>query len=203
MIQKIGAENPSFKGARVNILASSDSHGNIMRLPRVLKTIENNAKEIFPKAEEKSTANFLTFIGDWFINPSKKGFLTHPELSNGDLQNVALLRTIDNIKATLKKLATKASGVIDGKIGLLNVLFTLGNHDLDGGDGFIANVMKKNPMKTLITNVNLDKSPTIKKLSNNGNIVKSAVYSIPDDKNSDLLHKILFVSATIPDYAAV
>lgn len=198
MIQKIGAENPSFKGARVNILASSDSHGNIMRLPRVLKTIENNAKEIFPKAEEKSTANFLTFIGDWFINPSKKGFLTHPELSNGDLQNVALLRTIDNIKATLKKLATKASGVIDGKIGLLNVLFTLGNHDLDGGDGFIANVMKKNPMKTLITNVNLDKSPTIKKLSNNGNIVKSAVYSIPDDKNSDLLHKILFVSATIP-----
>ena len=138
MIQKIGAENPSFKGARVNILASSDSHGNIMRLPRVLKTIENNAKEIFPKAEEKSTANFLTFIGDWFINPSKKGFLTHPELSNGDLQNVALLRTIDNIKATLKKLATKASGVIDGKIGLLNVLFTLGMALYNNGDVFAA-----------------------------------------------------------------
>ena len=38
-------ERPSFGAARVNILATADNHGNIMRMPRVLKTIENNAKE--------------------------------------------------------------------------------------------------------------------------------------------------------------
>lgn len=197
MIHKIGTGEPSFKSARVNILATADSHGNIMRLPRVLKTIENNAKEIFPKAEEQSTFNFFAIVGDWFINPSKKGLMTHPELSNGDMQNVALLKTIDSVRNTLRNLATRASGVINSKMGALEVLFALGNHDLDAGDEFILNVMKKNPMKTIITNINREKSPSIAAL-NNKNIVQSAVYSIPDDKRQDLMHKVLFVSATIP-----
>lgn len=59
MLQKVAMNEPSFKGARVNILATADSHGNIMQLPRVLKTIENNVKEIFPKAESSSTMNFF------------------------------------------------------------------------------------------------------------------------------------------------
>lgn len=197
MIQKVGMNEPSFKGARVNILATADSHGNIMQLPRVLKTIENNAKEIFPKAESSSTMNFFAIVGDWFINPSKKGLLTHPELSNGDMQNLSMLRTIDALKKMVKTLAAKVSGIIGGRAGTLEVLFAPGNHDLDAGDGFLLNVIKKNPMKTLITNVNMEKSPFLAEL-NNSNIVKSAVYSIPDDKRKDLFHKVLFVGATIP-----
>ena len=199
MITRVQSGSPDFKAARINILATADNHGNIMQLPRVLKTIENNAKEIFPKAESPSTFNFLTIVGDWFINPSKKGLLTHPELSNGDMQNLAMLKTIDSVKVLLKKLAAKTSGIISGKTAELNVLFTPGNHDLDAGDKFLLNVMKKNPMKTLITNVDLNKSPAVQEaMSLSDNIVKSAVYSIPDDKRDDLLHKVLFVSATIP-----
>ena len=199
MITRVQSGSPDFKAARINILATADNHGNIMQLPRVLKTIENNAKEIFPKAESPSTFNFLTIVGDWFINPSKKGLLTHPELSNGDMQNLAMLKTIDSVKVLLKKLAAKTSGIISGKTAELNVLFTPGNHDLDAGDKFLLNVMKKNPMKTLITNVDLNKSPAVQEaMSLSDNIVKSAVYSIPDDKRDGLLHKVLFVSATIP-----
>ena len=199
MITRVQSGSPDFKAARINILATADNHGNIMQLPRVLKTIENNAKEIFPKAESPSTFNFLTIVGDWFINPSKKGLFTHPELSNGDMQNLAMLKTIDSVKVLLKKLAAKTSGIISGKTAELNVLFTPGNHDLDAGDKFLLNVMKKNPMKTLITNVDLNKSPAVQEaMSLSDNIVKSAVYSIPDDKRDDLLHKVLFVSATIP-----
>ena len=57
----------TFRAARGNILAIGDVHGNTMTLPRVLKTIENNAKDIFYKSGEVSTANFFTIVGDWFI----------------------------------------------------------------------------------------------------------------------------------------
>lgn len=97
----------------------------------------------------------------------------------------------------VKTLAAKVSGIIGGRAGTLEVLFAPGNHDLDAGDGFLLNVINKNPMKTLITNVNMEKSPFLAEL-NNSNIVTSAVYSIPDDKRKDLFHKVLFVGATIP-----
>ena len=190
-------QGPNFKGARGNLLVIGDVHGNTTNLPRLLKTIENNASEIFPKSNEASTANFFAIVGDWFINLSKKGFLTHPEITNGDLQNVALLKLIDNIKITLRNLAAKSnSNILKNE---LNVLFTLGNHDLDGGDSKILDIMRKNPMISLITNMNLEKSPKVREaMFMSDKIVKSAVYSIPDDKNPKLEHKILFVGTTIP-----
>ena len=197
MIQKVQANDVSFKAARVNILATADNHGNIMRLPRLLKTIENNAKEIFPKAGSSSTKNFFAIVGDWFINPSKKGFITHPELSNGELQNLALIRTIDAIKRIVRELGVKDAST-NGPSSL-EVLYDMGNHCLDAGTSFILKVLRKNPMKTLITNVNLEKSPAIvKAMDSNGRIVKSARYEIPDDKNPNLIHHLLFVGATIP-----
>lgn len=47
MITRVQSGSPDFKAARINILATADNHGNIMQLPRVLKTIENNAKRNF------------------------------------------------------------------------------------------------------------------------------------------------------------
>lgn len=190
-------QGPNFRGARGNLLVIGDVHGNTTNLPRLLKTIENNASEIFPKSNEASTANFFAIVGDWFINLSKKGFLTHPEITNGDLQNVALLKLIDNIKITLRNLAAKSNpSVLKNE---LNVLFTLGNHDLDGGDSKILDIMRKNPMISLVTNMNLEKSPKVREaMFMSDKIVKSAIYSIPDDKNPKLEHKILFVGTTIP-----
>lgn len=197
MINKIQGSDTAFKGARVNILATADNHGNIMRLPRLLKTVENNAKEIFPKSESESTLNFFAIVGDWFINPSKKGFITHPELSNGDLQNLALLKTIDSVRLIVKKMVEKIPG--RHKPVIPETLYTMGNHCLDAGTSFILNVMRKNPMKTLVTNVDLDNSPRLTEaMSTNPNIVKSAVFSIPDDKNPELIHKLMFLGVTIP-----
>lgn len=193
-------ERPSFGAARVNILATADNHGNIMRLPKVLKTIENNAKEIFPGTGKPSTANFFTIVGDWFINPSKKGFLTKPGLTNGDLQNLALLKTIELVKNILSNFAKKT---FDKDTPLehpvLNTLYAPGNHCLDGGTKFLLNVMRKNPMTSLLTNVNPEKSPAVKEIiDKENNIVSSSVFKVQDDKNPNLLHKILFLGVTIP-----
>lgn len=197
MINKIQGSDTSFKGARVNILATADNHGNIMRLPRLLKTVENNAKEIFPKSESPSTLNFFAIVGDWFINPSKKGFITHPELSNGDLQNLALLKTIDSVRMIVKKMVDKIPG--RHKPVIPETLYTMGNHCLDAGTTFILNVMRKNPMKSLVTNVNLDKSPRLTEaIKTNPNIVKSAIFSIPDDKDPFMVHQVMFLGVTIP-----
>lgn len=199
MIQKVQMGEPNFKAARVNILATADNHGNILRLPRVLKTIENNASEFFPKADSPSTKNFFAIVGDWFINPSKKGFLTRPDLSNGDIQNLALLKTIDSVRMIVKGLIDKSPNQNGTRSSLVETLFEMGNHCLDAGDKFILNVMKKNPMTSLVTNVDLDKSPSVAEaMQNCDKIVKSAMYRIPDDKNPELFHTILFVGATIP-----
>lgn len=191
MIPKVQSSNTSFEGARVNILATADNHGNIFKMPLWLKTVENNAKDIFVHSGEESTRNFLAIVGDWFINPSKKGYLTKPKLTNGELQNFALLRTIEMVRAALGKAAQGSA--------FFETLFTPGNHCLDGGDRFLFNAMKMNPVTTLVTNVDLEHSPLVKRaMMESKNIVQSAEYSIPDDKRSDLFHKILFVSATIP-----
>ena len=200
MISRVQSNDNAFKGARINILASSDNHGNLMKLPRLLKTIENNAKDIFVKPESKSSLNIFALVGDWFINPSKRGFKTNPKMSNGELQNEALIKTIESVKATLHKTVAKITGDNEFKANELEVLYQLGNHCLDGGDKFALDVMKKNPMKTLITNVDLAKSPAVvDAIKEHGDkIVKSAEYSIVDDKNPELIHKVLFVGATIP-----
>jgi len=94
MITAIRGFNPRFEAAQVNILATSDNHGNVHSLPIMTETIKNNRKDIFVKADEPSTLNIFALSGDWFINPSKKGFLTKPKATNGDIQNQFLNRTI-------------------------------------------------------------------------------------------------------------
>lgn len=186
-----GQQGLSFNGARINILATADNHGNIMRMPIWLRTVENNAKDIFAKSDEESTKNFFAVVGDWFINPSKKGYLTRPMLSNGDLQNLALLKTIGMLRNIVMKAAKGAA--------YFETLFTAGNHCLDAGDDFLLGVMKRNPMTSLLTNADLAKSPAVKRaMVENNRIVQAATYSIADDKDPDFFHKVLFLGVTIP-----
>lgn len=178
--------SPSFQAARLNIIAMSDNHGNVHTLPLLAETIKNNAKDIFIKSNDSSTKNILAIVGDWFINPSKKGFLTQPNLTNGDIQ----LRFLNKIISYVRELS--------GKSDNFDTVFAMGNHDLDGGDKFMYKVMRNTKMKTLITNVDEKNSIGLKELKDNSNVVKSFVYKIPDDKNPNLDHNVLFVGVTIP-----
>lgn len=188
MLSTIGKSAFNFKAAQVNILATSDNHGNVHSLPLLGETIKNNRKDIFEKAEEPSTLNIFAVAGDWFINPSKKGFLTKPKLTNGDIQHQFLNKTIKFVNEQA------------GKDSNFDTVFAMGNHDLDGGDKFMYKVMKNSDMHTLITNVDTENSAGIQKImkSNKDSAVKSIVYDIPDDKNPDMKHKVLFVGVTIP-----
>ena len=196
MLTGINSTDVSFKAGYVNILAIADSHGKIMELPKVIKSIENNAGNIFPKAGEKSTLNLFSVVGDWFINPSKKGFITKPDLTNGDLQKWALLKTIDNIKSIVQQ---QAQNVNNSMKFNFSTVYAMGNHCLDAGTDFVLNVMKTSPMKSLITNVDMNKSDKVVEASKTSqNIVKSVIYKVPDDKKADLIHKVMVLGITIP-----
>lgn len=189
-------QNMTFRAGYLNILATADNHGKVMELPKVIKSIENNAGNIFQNAESKSTLNLLSIVGDWFINPSKKGFITNPELSNGDIQKWALIRFIDSIKKILQKQVNIFTGGLNYNF---STVYAMGNHCLDAGTDFIVEVMKTCPMKSLITNVDLSKSNKIANAKENTqDIVKSVIYSIPDDKKADISHKVMVLGITIP-----
>lgn len=186
----------SFKAGYLNILATADNHGKIMELPKVIKCIENNSANIFPKAESKSTLNLFSIVGDWFINPSKKGFITNPELTNGDVQKWALIRAIDSIKKIIQEQIHNLTGNLNYNF---STVYAMGNHCLDAGTDFILDVMKTCPMKSLITNVDMDKSYKITEVAKNSDdVVKSVVYTIPDDKDPKLSHKVMVLGITIP-----
>ena len=61
MITKVQPTDISYKGARVNVLALSDSHGNFMKIPKVLKTIETHVADIYAKADAPSTLNTVGY----------------------------------------------------------------------------------------------------------------------------------------------
>ncbi len=197
MISRIDmSETPAFKAGYLNILATADNHGKITALPKVMQCIKNNASEIFPKSGNKSTLNLFAIVGDWFINPSKKGFITNPEITNGELQKWALIKAIDYIRETIRRNTENVAGGL--KLNFSTV-YAMGNHCLDAGTDFILNVMKTCPMKSLITNVNMEKSDKIAEAaSNSENILKSVEFTIPDDKKPDLQHKVLVLGVTIP-----
>ena len=181
-------QNVNFKSAKVNILATSDNHGNVHSLPKFVKTVEANKDEIFVDPKKDNALNIFAIAGDWFINPSKKGFITKAEMTNGDIQLGFLKKTIAAVK--------EAAGGGDN----FKTIFSLGNHDFDGGDKFVYKVIETAPMDTLITNVDLKKSPEIVNLRQKDKCKckTSIVYEIPDDKNPNLTNKILFLGITIP-----
>ncbi len=181
-------QNPSFKAGKLNILATSDNHGNLLTLPQVEKTIHSNKLQIFSESNKPSTLNIFAVAGDFFINPSKRGFLTKKNSTNGEIQAGFLSRLINSVKTAC------------GLKSNFDTVYALGNHCLDGGDKFIMNTLHKQPLTTLVTNVNLEKSPTVTSLmeQENSNIVKSKIYEIEDDKNPNLKHHALFLGVTIP-----
>ena len=107
--------------------------------------------------------------------------------TNGEVQAGFLTKLIHSVKNMLKPTSN------------FETVFTMGNHDLDGGDKFILNTLTSQPLTTIATNVNMTKSPIVENLVKQGkNIVQSKVIEIDDDKDPNLKHHALFLGVTIP-----
>lgn len=183
----VGAVN--FKSARVNIIASSDNHGNLTSLPEFFNTIKENKDDIFQKADEDSTLNLFINAGDFFINPSKKGFITYPESTNGNIQKRFLRKVIQEVKKLLPKNSN------------FEAIYTPGNHCFDGGDKTLMDLVNINEMTTVLTNVDRKNSPLLRenaKSSTKAPFVKSKEFEIPDSDDKNYTHHVLVLGATIP-----
>jgi len=171
----------SFGESQVNICAFSDLHGNINELVPMYACIENQADDIFVKKDRKSTKNIMTIVGDYFFNPNIKGFISDKEKTAGDYQLTILQAFLDNVKKIIPK---------------ANPFFVIGNHDLDAGDNFLFNLLKKADMQYIITNFDFDSKQTDKKLNNK--LIKSKIITVQDDKNPKAENKVLVLGLMLP-----
>lgn len=184
--------NLSFKGGTLNILAMADNHGKINTLHKVANSVDKNFAQIFQNPNNKCTTNIFAIVGDFFLNPIKKGILTKNNSSKqiGDIQCSFLSKFIKHLKSHFEN-------------HNLQTLFALGNHDLDGGDDltmkYMSSLAQTDDVTTIVTNINLDKSSSkTQAWVDNRNIVKSKIVEIQDDKKVDLKHQVLFLEVTIP-----
>lgn len=198
---------PNFLGARVNIVANSDNHGNLNNLPDLYNAIKQNREDIFQKADEKSTLNLYINVGDFFMNPSKKGFISFPDKTNGEVQKEFLEKFIDKIRKTantscyeINELAKKKGLVCPNLQTNFDALYTPGNHCFDGGDEMFYNLANNTKgMTVVMTNVNQAYSPLFKQVSvGSKKFVTSKVYEIQDDKDPNKKHHLMVIGATIP-----
>lgn len=186
-VNRYDRKNINFQAARLNIAATADNHGSVRTIPQVIKTIQENQNDIFDKSEKKSTLNLFAVSGDYFMYPEKSGLLTKKDKQIGDIQFNFLARMI---------LSVKNSAASNSKF---DIVFTPGNHDLEAGDKWLYRKLANPHMTTVMTNVNLAKSPLVKKImKENSNIVEAKIYEIPDDKNPDIINKVLVMGVTIP-----
>lgn len=177
----------SFGASQINIFATSDNHGKLANLPPFFANIVKNAKAIFSQNTQtkESTVNIGIFNGDWFMDPAKGAYITDPSKKAGDYQSFALYMLIDSIK----KLAPG-----------FKPFFIPGNHDYDGGDRLLINHLKDNDITTILSNTRIKSSKAIQELplAEQAKFVDKAIIDIPDDKNPDIVNKVLMLGVTIP-----
>jgi len=180
-------KNNVFKAAKINLISIADNHGDLLAMPQLMKAIQCHKKDIFEKPSEKSTLNLFAIAGDFFMNPLKRGFFTNPEYNNGDVQYNFLAKMIYTVK--------NAAGIKN----FFETIYTPGNHCYDGGDEWLYKKLKRAPMTTIMSNVNMEKSPMVKELmEENENVVTQKILEVPDNKKENVTHKILFLGVTIP-----
>ena len=175
----------NFGQGQVNILAISDNHGKIEPLSDLWSSFSYNFKNIFPKMNNSSTKNVFIQAGDWYMNPKAKFYLTYPKKNAGDFQKEAFNILIKSMKEITPN---------------LEIIYLPGNHDYDGGDKYLFNLVKKNDVTTVITNCNLKNSPVIQALKpeEKSRIKRYEILQVQDDKKSDLKHKILLLGLMQP-----
>lgn len=173
----------SFEKAYVNILSMSDNHGRIIDFPNVLETILQNFQSIFPSHSSENTLNIFSHLGDLVINPMKKGYVTNPDLASGDIQVSAFEKLISCIKERFRLSPSK-------KEADFVALYTPGNHCFEGGVKWLLNKIKGLKAQTVLTNVKFEEGQKIPKYK---------IYSVRDDQNPNLQHKLLVLGLTPPN----
>lgn len=207
-VNSAGFFNPNFSGARISILAHSDTHGKIDNLPDIYNAAKINQGDIFKKSQEPSTLNLYVNAGDYFINPAKPGYVskkTHP--TNGDVQRDFFALTVKKIKKLANtntfqhNEAVKKTGGKALPEANFDAIYTPGNHDFDGGDKMFYDQVTAIPgLSVVMSNINTLDSPLFtKELDKPGsNISSSKIYEIPDDKDASKKHHVLILGLTIP-----
>lgn len=181
----------SFGKSQINIVATSDNHGRTGTLPKYYHLIQSRISELFgikPKKNPKSVANVAIFNGDWFMNPKPKGYLSKPNLCNGDVQFTFLRSFVNMFKAEDNN---------------AHVLFNIGNHDLDGGARKLFKYLKASGATTVLTNTNIKTSTLFKELdiskeTKQRKFVPEYIIEVKDDKKPNLTNKVLFLAITTP-----
>ena len=175
----------SFGKANINIAALSDTHGQIDKTAAICDTYEKHKEEIHPDGKNKSNLNVLAVVGDWFMNPTRKGYLSFKE-TIGDMQGKFLGDFIERMKSGL---------------GNLSSLYTPGNHCLEGGDSFLFDKVKKCDMTTVMTNVDIEDSKSITSLEPEARkkFTESTILEVPDDKDPNKVHKMLVLGMVCPN----
>lgn len=181
-IQRVSASNHSisFKQANVNIMAFSDTHGDVKSTIPLYQNFRDNKQDIFKDANNSSTLNVMALVGDWFMNPSQDGYLSDKTKTSGDYQALFLSKFIEKIKEAVPK---------------LSVLYTPGNHCLDGGDKVFLKNIKDIEMDTVISNSHLEEATLIKELpiEQREKIKEFKILEVKDDKDPTFKHKVLAI----------
>lgn len=199
--------NVNFKSAIFACAAMSDSHGDTKNLAKAELALNDNYKKVFnninplnPDDAVKASSIYTAFLhsGDFLMNGAVKGYRDKSKCS-ADYQFAALEKLSNLFGKRVKE--SLGDDVIYDKY------LALGNHDFDGTDKDLWKYLKSSDFKTVITNIDLNKSPKVKELMNeNNNIVTKQIISIPDDKNDlrikngeeELFHKVMILGVTIP-----
>jgi len=185
---KINSYNPklTFKSSQVNIVSIADNHGDLLSMPQLIKAVQLNKKDLFEKSSDTSTANIFAIAGDFFMNPHKKGFLTNPSRTNGDVQYDFLTKIIYSVKNTAGN-------------HNFETVYTPGNHCFDGGDEWLFKKLERAPMTTILSNLNKKDSPlALQAIKDNPNIVTEKILEIPDSKKPNRINRVLILGVTIP-----
>ena len=165
----------SFKGAKVNITALSDTHGHIEMVDSAYQSIiKNNAL----KEEKRGVENYLIVGGDWFMSGEKKGYKSAPDKPLMDFQ----LDMYNKFVGELKK-----------KFPRLKSLFIPGNHEFDGGSDLFQKAAEKLDSTIISSNMDTDSSTLLKKDIESGHIVSSTIDFVQDDKDENKSYPVLNV----------
>lgn len=174
---------PSFKKGQFTIVASADTHGQVDTYEKLDETLKKYKKTIFPLGSAKGNKTVCLLAGDIFMNPERHN-LTNPAVTDGEVQLACVNRLMDTIKTVSGDPNFKA-------------YFCVGDHDLDAGDRYLFNLLKRANMTTVITNSDFSKSPVLSSLTTDEEkkkVQNSVVLEVPDDKNPNLVHKALLLS---------
>ena len=172
------SKNNSFKGAILNINAFSDTHGELSLANQALEEMRSRRNDIFMKTDEKGTANVMAICGDWFMDGGERGYLTNPNREVAKFQ-------LDIFNEFIKQIKSFASNTL--------TLFTLGNHEFDGGVSLLDDILTGLNAEVLFSNIDISSSIGLQKSISANKIINEKIVEIQDDKNPNVKHKFLFL----------